>query len=150
MEQDNQEQTFSKYNAGVAIQIRLDGLWKLVNNYAVSGNFKFWNAILDRIWSELARDIKENEYNDTFDKDNSKKVIKEGYKTQFDEFDKELTKLGNFDDKQIESFNKLTTGDITKRDNQYKILMLKDLFLKRLENHLGKGTAWDDKDEDDF
>ena len=37
-----------------------------------------------------------------------------------------------------------------KRAEQYKILNEKELFLKRLENELGKGTTFDDGDEDDF
>ena len=148
MEGDNSgEQTFSKYNAGVAIQIRLDALWKLVNQYSISGDFKIWNAVLDRVWSELARDIKETEYEDHTDKEGKKT---EGYKTKYDKFDEELTKLGSFDDKMADSFKSLTKEDIGKRGRQYKVMMAKDLFLKRLENHLGKGTAWDDHDEDDF
>lgn len=145
--QNEEEQKTSKYNAGVAIQMRLDGLWKLVNVNCVAGNFKNWNSYLDRVWSELARDIKEIEYND-FKTKEGKEVI--GYKTKFDKFDEELGKLGKFNDNAADSFKPVTSDETDKRNKQYKLLMEKELFLKRLENHLGKGTAFEHEDEDDF
>ena|SRR3989304_6224050 len=130
------EPQLSKYNAGVAIQIRLDGLWKEVNSHSRAGLFSKWNADLDRIWSELARDIKENDY--------------KAKKEEFDKFDEELAKIGKFEDNAADQFEKPTKDQIDNRSKQYKRLMEKDLFLKRLENYLGKGTAWDDKEDDDF
>ena len=56
---EEQEQKTSKYNAGVAIQIRLDKLWTDTHNHCRQGRFSLWNADLDRVWCELAADLKE-------------------------------------------------------------------------------------------
>lgn len=149
-EQEGEGQKVSKYNSGVNIQIRLDKLWVDSHNHCRSGLFKRWNSDLDCIWIELAGDIKYKE-----DIKDSKKEIKKDfeytkYKEQFDKFDFELAKFGNFEDEIPDGFQCITKEQIKKRSEQYKILMEKSLFLKRLEKKLGKGTKWDDEDEDDF
>lgn len=141
------ETKFSKYNAGVAIQMRLDGLWKEANSFVLNEQYYKWNTVLDRIWSELARDIKVDEFKDKI-KNNIVEI--KGYGNQYKEFDEELLKLGKIVDTEPEGFKKITQNDLDKRRKQYSILMNKEIFLRRLENHLGKGTAWDDHDEDDF
>jgi hypothetical protein len=147
MEEGQTEQKVSKYNSGIAIQMRLDGLWKQINQFCIEGKFMLWNAVLDRVWSELSRDIKENEYGDKKDKENK---IVEGYKSKYEEFDESLREQMPFKDNAKDDFKPVSKEDIEKRAEQYEILMEKELFLKRLENHLGKGTATDDEDESDF
>jgi hypothetical protein len=137
----------SKYNSGVNILIRLDALWKDANNHSRSGQYSKWNNDLDTIWSELARDLKEYDYQD-IKKDG--KVEKKGYKTLFEEFDSELAKTGAFEDDLGQSLNPLTKEQTERRQKQYRLLREKELFLRRLENHLGKGTAWEDEDGYDF
>lgn len=149
-EQESEGQKVSKYNSGVNIQIRLDKLWSDSHNHCRSGLFKKWNSDLDCIWIELAGDIKYKE-----DIKDSKKEIKKDfeynkYKEIFDAFDIELIKHGNFEDEIPDGFQVISKEQIKKRSEQYKILMEKSLFLKRLEKKLGKGTKWDDEDEDDF
>ena len=138
----------SKYNSGIAIIYRLDALWKDVNNHSRSGQFSQWNADLDRVWCELSRDLSEKDYEDKLNDDGT--VKKEGYKSKFDKVDKSVTELGNFDDGIKDSFNKITKDNIIKREKQYKALMGKELFLRRLENKVGKGTAFEDSDGYDF
>jgi len=145
---EEEEIKLSKYNSGIAIIYRLDGLWKDVNLHSRSGEFSKWNADLDRIWCELARDLKEKKYEDKKDKEGN--IKEEGYKTKFDKIDSQVLKYGNFSDGKINSFNKLTEQDIVKREKQYKALMEKELFLRRLENSVGKGTAFEDEDGYDF
>jgi len=130
------EAKVSKYNSGIAIILRLDSLWKDTHLHSRAGLFGKWNSDLDRIWCELSRDLSDKEYK-TYEKD-------------FGLFDKEIEDLGNFNDNIGNTFNKIPKEDIQKRNKQYKVLMRKELFLRRLENHLGKGTAWDEGDEDDF
>lgn len=144
--EENQELK-SKYNSGVNILIRLDSLWKDANNHSRAGLYSKWNNDLDTIWSELARDLNEKEYQDSKDEDG--KIIK-GYKSKFGDFDIELAKVGAFEDEIGNSFNPLTKEQIEKRQKQYRLLREKELFLRRLENHLGKGTAWEDEDGYDF
>lgn len=133
MEEENQVK-LSKYNSGIAQIYRLDNLWKDVNNHSRSGHFIKWNNDLDRVWCELARDLKEDEY------------IKK--KKELDDIDNKLANSGKFNDNANESFEEPKANDITKRNLQYKLLMEKELFLRRLENLLGKGTAFDDEDDD--
>ena len=134
--EEKEEQKISKYNSGVAIQIRIDSLWKDANNHSRAGLFYKWNLDLDAIWRELARDIKEKDY--------------QGKKEKYDEFDTKLVETGKFKDYGGEGFKKEENDDLQKRGKQYKILMEKELFLKRLENELGKGTAYDEGDDYDF
>jgi len=44
----------------------------------------------------------------------------------------------------------MKTTAVENREEQYQILMDKQLFLARLENELGKGTTFGEGDEDDF
>jgi hypothetical protein len=142
----------SKFSSGVNIIIRLDGLWKDVNNHARANFYEKWNQDLDRIWCELARDLKEEDYSDKIEKSTGK-VISEGYKSKFDSFDTEIAGIGtNFNDNYSDNngFQPVPKEVIEKRNEHYKILMEKELFLRRLENKLGKGTTWNDDDEDGF
>ena len=146
MEFEEQNKT-SKYNSGIAQLYRLDGLWRDVNTHSRQGLFAKWNEDLDRIWCELARDLPEvDKTGEETEKLKSFKITKE----DFDKFDTELSKLGDFQDKQPAGFIEISREIKVNRNKQYKILMEKELFLRRLENKLGKGTAWDDEDEDSF
>jgi len=142
MEQENLK---SKFSSGLNIIIRLDNLWKNCQDFKRKGRYADWNDELDTIWLELARDIPKHLYYDQTTKDG--KTIK-GYKSQFEEFEKELQKLLPFDDK-LNSFKKPKKDIFIRRNKQYKILMEKQLFLARLENEYGKGTTYEEE-EDDF
>lgn len=126
----------SKYNSGINKIMRLDILWREVNTHSRIGQFSKWNEDLDRIWSELAADISENDF------------VEEEKK--FNQFEEELIKLGSIDDSANNSFNLINKEKIQKRDEQYKKLMGKELFLRRLENKVGKGTAFEEDEEDSF
>lgn len=133
---NEQDQQISKHSSGVSILIRIDGLWKDANLHSRAGLFSKWNTDLDVIWRELARDLDDSDY--------------ESKKTKFNKFDEDLVNSGNFKDTGNETFDGLSKSQVDSRSKQYKILNDKELFLKRLENKLGKGTTWDDGDEDDF
>jgi len=127
-------QQTSKYNSGVAIIMRLDSLWKDTHTHSRAGLFAKWNADLDRIWCELSRDLNDKKY------PINKKL--------FDDLNKTIELNGGFNDRSSEAFNKISAGIIIQRNKQYKALIEKELFLRRLENSVGKGTAWDDDDLD--
>ena len=146
----DEEVKLSKYSSGVNIIIRLDYLWKDTHTHSRLGQFEKWNNDLDRIWLELARDLLDKEFEDTYDKIIKTKVIKEGYKTRFQEFDKKLGEIGKFEDFAGSTFETPNKNIIEKRNKHYQLLMDKQLFLARLENYLGKGTTFDDEDEGDF
>jgi hypothetical protein len=149
--EESQESKTSKYNSGIAQLYRLDGLWKDVNNHSRNGQFTKWNEDLDRVWCELARDLDEKTKKEKEkEESNKKKIYYEDEKNEFDVFDTELKDTGAFHDKEPEGFIKVPEDMKKKRNEQYKILMNKELYLRRLENRLGKGTAWGDEDEDNW
>jgi hypothetical protein len=132
---EEQEQKTSKYNSGIAKIYRMDGLWKNVNSNSVIGNFIKWNEFLDRVWCELSADIMPSDFNDKAEK--------------FKEKDKAISDIGNFDDGLSDGFKSISKELLEKRSKHYKALIDKEMFLRRLENELGKGTAWDEG-EDEF
>jgi len=135
-ENDEDKDKKSKFNTGVSKLIRLDFLWQDASRHARNGSYQKWNEDLDCIWSELAADLKEVD----FDKD----------KKQIDKFDKEIVELGQLNDKEQQSFGKISDETIKKRAKHYAKIREKEMFLRRLENFLGKGTAWEDDEADDF
>ena len=139
-----EEKKVSKFSSGLNIITRLDVLWRKCQELKRNGKYQDWNDELDTIWLELARDVNPEDYNDK--KDDAEKPIA-GYKTQFDEFDKKIQKELPFQDGGS-GFKKPDKDMIKKRNEQYNILMEKQLFLARLENELDKGTTYESEDED--
>lgn len=99
----------SKYNSAISQLMRLDYLWQDCHRHSREGKYLKWNADLDRVWCELAQDIKEK-------------------------------------DKEEKDFNDLNKEVANAKDNNsmYKILMKKEVFLRRLQNKQGKGTAYEE------
>jgi len=128
----------SKFSSGLNIIMRLDELWKDTHRHARNGLYNKWNLDLDRMWLELVRDYKE-------DDESFKKI-----KAEFVDFDQQISDLGKISDVAMPGFKKVTEEERENRNEHYRILMKKQLFLARLENNLGKGTTFDDGDDDDF
>jgi hypothetical protein len=139
-----EENKTSKFSSGLNIIMRLDVLWKNCQDFKRKGLYSSWNDELDTIWLELARDLSKKEYDDA--KENEKKVTK-GYKSIFEEFEDRLKKQLPFNDSLL-GFKKPDADIFKRRDEQYKILMEKQLYLARLENELDKGTTYEEEDED--
>ncbi|MCK9371121.1 hypothetical protein M0R04_14510 [Candidatus Dojkabacteria bacterium] len=123
------EQKTSKYQAGIAALIRLDFLWKDCNTHARAIQYARWNEDLDRVWMELEADAKEEE------------------KNKFKSIDDKIIELGLYSSpaklqkSNPELYNKLIF-------TQKKTLMEKEVFIRRVQNRQGKGTAYmDDLDE---
>lgn len=115
----------SVYNSGLAQIRRLDELWIKANLIAPKGRLDEWNWILDRIWLELIGDI-------------SKKGEEVG---EWKVINSKISDLKN----KLKTFT-LRVGDFT--SEYYQILTEKEEFLRRLQNHVGKGTKFEDLDED--
>jgi len=132
----------SKYSSGINIVRRLDELWRNCHKFKRDGKYAKWNEELDTIWLELARDL--------FEKKKSiveeSKEFKEA-KEKFESFELKLKKTLPFLDNGT-GFKKPNLEDLKKRDEQYKILMEKQLFLARLENYIGKGTTEKEREDD--
>jgi len=146
MAEEGQEKV-SKYNSGVFIIQRLNDLWNMANENAINNKFNKWNKNLDRIWLEIARDLPDSEFED---QQNKKGETIKGYRTKFQEIEDKLDKTGALQDNFGSDFEEPSTNEIKNRIKQYQVLMEKDLFLRRLENKVGKGTKFDDTSEDDM
>jgi len=136
MEEENK---VSKFSSGVNIIMRLDILWKKCQELKRNGRYSDWNDELDTIWLELARDLTPTDYNDTLNTS--------GFKSKFDQFDIKLKEFLPFRD-NLNGFKKPEENVFKNRNNQYKTLMEKQLFLARLENVLNKGTTYEEEDDD--
>lgn len=167
---EDDEKKISKFSSGINILQRVDNLWKNCHAFKRDGFYYKWNEELDSVWLELARDLKPEEYydlgeknkilrkEDYFKEDNgklifdsekyNKEVKKIGYLSQFEAFEQKLSPLMPFTDSGSVGFQQPTGIDMQKRNKQYKILMDKQLFLARLENEIGKGTSWEEEDDD--
>jgi len=139
---EENEQKVSKYSSGVNINMRLDQLWKDSHNHSRLHNFKLWDLDLDCVWAELARDLKPG-------KNKNGKTFAE-IEAEFNQFEEQLKGIGQINDFGGTGFKSASKDDLLKRDKHYKILRNKQIFLARLENDLGKGTSFDEDDEDDM
>lgn len=131
----------SKFSSGLNIVRRLDSLWKKCQELKRNGRYSDWNDELDSIWLELARDLFEKK--DLIEEGDEFKKIKE----LFDEFEEKLQEQLPFIDSAT-GFQQPSKDAIKKRNEQYKILMNKQLFLARLENYVGKGTTEKEMEDD--
>lgn len=135
------EDKVQRYSSGLNIVIRLDSLWKDTHLHSRAGQYAKWNADLDRIWLELARDLNEGKNSEGESEFSSREK-------EFNSYDDALGKLMPFDDSGEKGFTAPTAEMLSRRNKQYKVLMSKQLFLARLENELGKGTTYEDEDDD--
>ena len=127
MEQIEQEIVkLSKINSASLINLRMNNIWINVNRYATSGKYFQWNNELDRIWCELAGDITKGKGEDKDFKEIEKRVSE---------------KLKEFKDKK--GFDTFDDVDRKKMSGIYSVLQEKEIFLRRLQNKQGKGTAYE-------
>jgi len=136
--EEKEERKISKYSSGINIIVRLDNLWKDTHIHSRNSQYKKWSEDLDCIWLELARDYSEN------GKDWKEKSNK------FEEYDKQIAIAGGFHENSPNGFESVSKDILEKRNQVYKLLMEKQLFLARIENELGKGTTEEEEEEDEF
>lgn len=132
--QSAQDELISKLNSGGLINIRLDYLWRETHKHSRAGKYSDWNADLDCVWRELGGDTKE-------DSEDAK---------EFERIEIQLAQVGvnNWTGHSGFQDNKQVHG--MKMTSQYRLLTKKELFLRRLQNKQGKGTAYSDGSEDDW
>ena len=123
----------SKLNSGWLINKRLDELWRDAYKACKNSLFINWDIILDSIWSELG-----GEYDD-----DSPEM------QEFERINSQLTNLKNW------SFNNpgfkcIVLEEQKEKIKQYKLIRKKEMFLRRIQNKQGKGTAYSDGSEDDW
>lgn len=133
---EKEKEIISKHSSGVSILIRINSLWIDTHVHSRNGNYSRWDLDLDRIWLELARDLKENSY--------------KLYQKDMEKFNKEIKEIGGFCDEKPQGFKPISQEIINNRSKVYDVLMEKQIYLARLENKLGKGTTEKSDDDDDM
>jgi hypothetical protein len=121
----------SRINAAGLINSTLEKLWSESYSAMARGDYLLWNTKLDSIWAILGGDEIEGS---TADKD-------------FNNINLKIYELGSLKSKIGGGFTQQSNPN---NPNQYQLLLRKALFLRRLQNKQGKGTAYASDDEDDF
>ena len=126
------EQKTSRINSAGLINMTLENLWKDSYNAMSRGDLVTWNRKLDSIWCCLGGDEEEGGEKDT----------------EFLKIDLKLHELGSLNHKKT-GFEQVKSDEGSIIAQQYLILRKKSLFLRRLQNKQGKGTAYEDGDSYD-
>lgn len=124
----------SMFNEGLYQIQRLHNLWLTANiqsRQPKTTNYMEWRWTLDAIWRELSRDAIKS-YSEDFDADKFDAVLKDNpwYK-KYLELDKDVDAKTSIRDKYI-ALTKL------------------EMFLRSLQENLGKGSKWKNLDEDEM
>ena len=131
--QEYEENKISKINAAGLINITIEQLWKDAYSAMAANRFSLWNAKLDAIWCVLGGDVKEGEEEDK----------------AFNKLDLEIYETGSLNH-TTQGFESHKDSDKNKMAMQYLLLRKKTIFLRRLQNSQGKGTAYSSGDDDDW
>jgi len=130
---ESEEERISKINAAGIINVTIENLWRDAFLSMARSDLVTWNRKLDAIWSILGGDCGDG-----------------------DDVDKEMTSLnlnlyetGSLSHKKV-GFKKLEGDESENIALQYLLLNKKNLFLRRLQNKQGKGTAYASEDRDDM
>lgn len=123
---DRSSESLSFYNEGYFQIQRLNSLWVQANIRSLNGDLTGWRWVLDTIWRELSRDcLKQVDF---------KKGSRVWYQhneffVTFSLFRQKLSECG--DDKAV----------------RYQLLSEYDIFLRYLQDRVGKGGKYTDPDD---
>jgi len=131
--QEIDEEKMSRINSAGIINITLENLWRDCYSAMANGDLVRWNRKLDAIWAILGGDTQKNSSEDK----------------EMCTIDLTIYKTGNLNHKKT-GFQKPDENESKKMALQYILLKNKSLFLRRLQNSQGKGTAYANADYDDF
>lgn len=127
----------SKLNPAAIININLENLWKEAYSFQAKNELWKWNRKLDSIWLILGGDEPEKQLNDD----------KKDWVKLFNDIEIKIGETGSLLHKS-QGFEQMSEEEIKKMAHQYRLLMAKSLFLRRLQNKQGKGTAYDTGEDD--
>ena len=126
-----EDEQVSRINSAGLTNITLENLWRDCYSAMAKGNLILWDRKLDAIWTNLGGDCKKN--------GNEAKDLRK--------IDIKIAEIGSLKNKNS-GFNKKPSSSSLNLAKQYLLLKDKALFLKRLQNTQGKGTAYaSDEDE---
>jgi len=131
LNQDLESEKTSRINSAGLINSILENLWKNSYTYMANGDYLKWNSTLDAIWSILGGDCKDGDDDD---------VLYTGLNMK-------IYGLGTLKSRVGVGFSQKPNPN---NSHQYHLLLKKALFLRRLQNKQGKGTAYHSDDDDDF
>jgi len=131
--QDFEENKISKINSAGLINITLEQLWKDCYTAMSKNDFALWNVKLDAIWCILGGDVKDGDDTDK----------------EFNRMELKIYQTGSLHHKK-DGFETHNSKDKDKMAMQYLLLRKKTIFLRRLQNSQGKGTAYSSGDDDDW
>jgi len=127
----------SKINPAAIINITMENLWRDAFSFQSKNKLYEWDKKLDSLWLILGGDEPEQQ-------ENSKK---RDFVKEFNEIDKRIKATGSLIHRP-QGFKQLDGDEAEIIDIQYDLLKEKSLFLRRLQNKQGKGTAYDMGEED--
>jgi len=127
------EGKISKINAAGLINMAIENLWREAYAAMAANKFSLWNVKLDAIWCILGGDVVEGEKEDK----------------AFNELELKIYKTGSLNH-VTQGFESHKDSDKNKIAMQYLLLRKKTIFLRRLQNSQGKGTAYSSGDNDDW
>lgn len=130
--QQEDDEKLSRLNAAGIINITIENLFKEGYSAMLKGDFIGWNSRLDAIWCILGGDEKEGGDADIY----------------MNKLNLMIYDTGNL--KQNVSNIGFQVQINPKRSLQYQLLLRKSLFLRRLQNKQGKGTAYQSDEFEDF
>ncbi len=130
---ESEEERISKINAAGIINVTIENIWRDIFVAMAQGNLTLWNRKLDAIWGILGGDVKEGEVEDN----------------DMEALNLKIYNTGSLNHKKS-GFQKLEGDESEKMALQYLLLNKKNLFLRRLQNKQGKGTAYAFEDRDDM
>ena len=123
----------SKINAAQIINISLENLWRDIYSAMSKGDLVTWNRKLDSIWVILGGDCKKGGEEDI----------------EMNRIDINLYGTGKLNHKR-EGFVNFDKDESSQMSLQYQYLKEKSIFLRRMQNSQGKGTAYEVGDEESY
>ncbi len=130
---ETEEERISKINAAGIINVTIENIWRDIFASMSKGDLVTWNRKLDAIWGILGGDVIEGETEDN----------------NMEALNLKIYETGSLNHKKS-GFQKLKVDESEKMALQYLLLNKKNLFLRRLQNAQGKGTAYASDDRDDM
>ncbi len=114
-EEESKDKERSKYNEANLNIQRLHNCWLRCTVFRSNARYDKWKWELDTVWTELCQDVKEERLAD------------------YDKVEKENTKLRN------------KIGSTKNRNELYDAINERHIFLRRLQDRVGKGGTYEDE-----
>lgn len=127
--QQRPNDTTSAYNEGMLQIERLHWLWTQANNQSRSGKYLEWRWTLDVVWRELTRDAIKNTDGKLTPGNFQEIELKNPWFKEYNDIDNKIDNAKNFRE-------------------TYLSLSRLEIFLRCLQDAVGKGGKYKDTDED--